>query len=100
MMPSGEKHENTATLTFSHSSQRKSINQSINQIHSHYPSHAHQLHISQSDIAPRSNVHWLMHSGEASNHPATHTFAIKANFGQYDTSKTKLGLILSVEVLL
>jgi hypothetical protein len=41
--------------------------QSINQTHSLYPLHAHQLHISQSDIAPRSNVHWKKQSGEAYN---------------------------------
>jgi hypothetical protein len=48
----------------------QSINQSNNQIHSHYPSHSHQLHISQSNIAPSPNVHWMKHSGEAFQHPA------------------------------
>jgi hypothetical protein len=45
-------------------------NQSINQIHSHNPLHAHQLHISQSNTAPRSNVHRVMPSGEACNSSA------------------------------
>jgi hypothetical protein len=50
--------------------QRK--NQSTNhQVHSLQSSHLHQLHISQSDIAPRPNVHWMMHGGEACHHPAT-----------------------------
>jgi hypothetical protein len=59
--------------------------QSINQIHSHNPSHAHQLHISQPDIAPHSNVHCMMPSGEACNHPAMLTLRI------FNTSTCKNG---------
>jgi hypothetical protein len=60
-------------------------NQSINQIHSLQPSHSHQLHISQSNIAPRPNVHWMMQSGEACNHPAMLTLRI------FNTSTCKNG---------
>jgi hypothetical protein len=48
--------------------QIKSINQFINQIHSHHPSHAHQLHIAQPGIAPSPNNRSLMHGGAQSNH--------------------------------
>jgi hypothetical protein len=33
--------------------------------------HAHQLHIAPQGIAPRPNVHWMMHGGEACHHTAT-----------------------------
>jgi hypothetical protein len=43
----------------------------INQIHSHHPSHSHQLHISQSNIAPRPNVPLVLdHDGEVCDQTA------------------------------
>jgi hypothetical protein len=60
----------------------QSINQSINQNHSHRSLHSHQPHISQSGIAPRPNVYTAMPSAVASNQSATltlHAFKICNN---------------------
>jgi hypothetical protein len=87
-MPSGEASDHPATLTFQTLNTHvkinpiakgveisieahKLINQSIKQIHSLCPSHSHQLHSSQSNIAPLPNVHWMMPSGEACDNSAT-----------------------------
>jgi hypothetical protein len=59
--------------------------------HSHYPLHSHQLHIPQSDIAPRPNVHTAMPSGEVCNLSVTLTF----NHIQHTCNNGKVNLIIS-----
>jgi hypothetical protein len=51
--------------------QTSNVRGTINQIHSHNPSRSHQLHISQSDIAPLPNARWMMHREEPCHHTAT-----------------------------
>jgi hypothetical protein len=76
--PSGEVSNHTATIIVHTFKTCKNGNQiksnQINQIHSHYLAHSHLPCISQSNIAPRPNVHWMLQSGQACDHAATITF--------------------------
>jgi hypothetical protein len=67
----------------------------LNQIHSLHSSHLHQLHISQSDIAPLPNVYWMVPNGEACDQSITITVKHPCKNGNSITRLQKMELDFS-----
>jgi hypothetical protein len=75
---------------------RGMTDQSINQIHSLYPLHSHQLHIPQPDIVPFPNALWMMHSGEACHHAATEILVRECLCGKSLINQSIIQLIIQI----
>jgi hypothetical protein len=79
------KNENqTANSTKFERAKNTTINQ-INQIHSRLPSHSHQLHVVQLDIAPFPNVLTVMYGEQSESEELNSIQSI--NINQYQSTK-------------